>query len=138
VAPPLAQPLRGQHLPCPTPPWPCPLPPCRRYAKANQTATDAFSSIRIIQAYGLQRTITRLYNSLMAPADAQMQKNSHYTGLGAGGGGHWAALGWGTAQQEGPGTKGRVGVALPVILPVRPSQMTPFLSPSHHSSSHPP
>ena len=55
-----------------------------RYAQANQTATDAFSSIRVIQAYGLQRTITQLYSQLMAPADAQMQKNAHYTGLAFG------------------------------------------------------
>lgn len=50
------------------------------YAKANQAVSDAFSSIRVVQAYNLQSYVCRLYQKLLGSADETMGKRSLVVG----------------------------------------------------------
>ncbi|KAF5834437.1 P-loop containing nucleoside triphosphate hydrolase protein [Dunaliella salina] len=51
------------------------------FGAANQGVSDAFSSIRIVQAYNLQAQMVALYQSLVADANAKMKRQSLVTGL---------------------------------------------------------
>jgi len=54
------------------------------YAGANQAVTDAFSSIRVVQAYGLGPRVGGLYARMLVTANATMVRHSHVTGLAMG------------------------------------------------------
>ncbi|KAJ9525246.1 hypothetical protein QJQ45_020777 [Haematococcus lacustris] len=51
-----------------------------KFAKANQAVSDAFSSVRVVQAYNLQGQILALYTDLVAGVTSSMRMQSHYTG----------------------------------------------------------
>ncbi|GFH06183.1 uncharacterized protein HaLaN_00773, partial [Haematococcus lacustris] len=51
-----------------------------KVAKANQAVSDAFSSVRVVQAYNLQGQIVALYTELVAGVTNSMRMQSHYTG----------------------------------------------------------
>jgi len=51
------------------------------FGAANQGVSDAFSSIRVVQAYNLQAQMVTLYQSLVADANAKMKRQSFVTGF---------------------------------------------------------
>ncbi|GFH13375.1 uncharacterized protein HaLaN_09249 [Haematococcus lacustris] len=51
-----------------------------KFAKANQAVSDAFSSVRVVQAYNLQGQVLALYTDLVAGVTSSMRMQSHYTG----------------------------------------------------------
>lgn len=54
------------------------------YSKANQAVTEAFSSIRVVQAYNLQVEVQGLYGRQLATAAPGLTRTAHLTGIALG------------------------------------------------------